>query len=207
MINFRQPYFSQTVREFWTRWHISLSRWIRDYVYTPLAYRTGINKLGRNLFITMALCGLWHGATWNFVLWGIFFGLLQWVEWPLLVRRGEDFPGPPQEAKQWPGTLLRMALVFHLVCLAWILFRAPDLGSAWGYITHLLSGQHGTRVSIWGIPLILLAVSMDIPAYLAKNQLVLLKMPRWALGLGYVGIIILLFLFAGQSLPFIYFKF
>ncbi|RJP82412.1 MAG: MBOAT family protein [Candidatus Zixiibacteriota bacterium] len=208
MINFRQPYFSQSIREFWTRWHISLSRWLRDYVYTPLSYHRGLNRVGRNLLITMALCGLWHGATWNFVLWGVFFGVLQWMEWPLLRRRGEDFPNPPRTLGQWPGAILRMAVVFHLVCLSWILFRAPDLAAAWDYIVRLFSLQPGLRVDLYGVSFVLLGIALDVPQYLSREQTVYLRVPGLIRAAGYAGVFLLLALFAaGHSLPFIYARF
>lgn len=114
--NFRAPYFSQSPSEFWRRWHISLSTWLRDYLYIPL----GGNKFGRyitirNLWITMLLGGLWHGAGWMFLGWGAYHAFLLMVYLPL---RDKDHhsSGP-----------LRRVLFFHLICLGWMIFRAEDV--------------------------------------------------------------------------------
>ena len=117
--NFNRPYRSLSIREFWRRWHITLSRFLRDYLYIPL----GGNRKGRrrtyiNLMITMVLGGLWHGAAWGFVLWGAIHGTALVVEHALGERR-DRLPG-------W----LRWFITFHIVVLAWIVFRAPELSVA-----------------------------------------------------------------------------
>ena len=121
MANFRMPYLSRSPSEFWQRWHISLSSWLRDYLYIPLGGNRGGKWLTqRNLMITMLLGGLWHGAGWTFILWGLFHGLL------LCAYR-------PFEAKlkltrsKWVRAL-QTVLFFHLVCFGWLLFRAESVG-------------------------------------------------------------------------------
>jgi alginate O-acetyltransferase complex protein AlgI len=116
MVNFQQPYLATSLRDFWHRWHISLSTWLRDYLYIPL----GGNRRApyRNLFVTMLLGGLWHGASWTYVLWGGWHGA------GLAVERA---------TKRWMGRIL----VFHFVCLGWILFRAPSVGQAMAYLGQL----------------------------------------------------------------------
>jgi D-alanyl-lipoteichoic acid acyltransferase DltB (MBOAT superfamily) len=125
MINFDQPYLVGNVRDFWRRWHISLSTWFRDYVYFPLGgRRVGRARALTNLAITMFLSGLWHGAAWNFVLWGLFHGVL------LLLHALVSERGGWQAAMTRAGVLGRLAtwvVTFHLVVLGWMLFRVDGL--------------------------------------------------------------------------------
>lgn len=119
IINFNLPYFSQNPREFWTRWHISLSNWFRNYLYIPL----GGNQRGNlrtywNLFLTMLIAGLWHGAAWHFVLWGMFHGIL------LMLHRFQI--RLPNWGDKIPASI-KILLFFHLTCLGWLLFRAGSL--------------------------------------------------------------------------------
>jgi D-alanyl-lipoteichoic acid acyltransferase DltB (MBOAT superfamily) len=130
--NFNDPYLATSITDFWRRWHMTLSHWLRDYLYIPL----GGNKLGRgrtyaNLFITMLLGGLWHGAAWTFVAWGGLHGTYLAIERLL----GVDPSTPPTGAQAW----LRRVLTFHLVCLSWIFFRAPTFETAWT-VLHGISG-------------------------------------------------------------------
>lgn len=114
--NFNAPYFSENPSDFWKRWHISLSSWLRDYLYIPLGgNRGGTIRTARNLFITMLLAGLWHGAGLMFILWGLFHGLLLIIFLPLK----ESFSKLP--------SLFRRVLFFHLICFGWMLFRTPDI--------------------------------------------------------------------------------
>jgi len=122
MRNFDQPYLSRSVAEFWRRWHISLSNWFRDYVYIPLGgNQKGTGRTLANLTITMFLSGLWHGAAWTFVIWGLYHGLLLLLGAQL---------GRKLRAKLPDNTLTRVAwwfLCFHLVVFGWILFRASGM--------------------------------------------------------------------------------
>jgi D-alanyl-lipoteichoic acid acyltransferase DltB (MBOAT superfamily) len=132
--NFNRPYLAQGIREFWTRWHISLSTWLRDYLYIPLGgNRQGIWRQRANLMITMLLGGLWHGAAINFVLWGGWHGLL------LCLARQRHRP----EARSWLVIWRRRLLCFHLVAFSWLLFRirtAPDLATYLGGLTRMTGG-------------------------------------------------------------------
>lgn len=126
MVNFRMPYFATNPREFWQRWHISLSTWLRDYLYIPLGgSRGGTRQTYRNLMITMTLGGLWHGAAWNFVAWGVYQGSI------LCVHR--YFAGDvhkPSGHKTWSARLSHAALVvlfFQVTCFGWLLFAVKDL--------------------------------------------------------------------------------
>ena len=138
-LNFRVPYFATSPVDFWRRWHLSLSTWLRDYLYISL----GGNRTGhrwRNVMITMLLGGLWHGAAWTFVVWGAFHGLLIAGTHALArVPALKVFGGPG-----WAPRLLRWAITFYLVVLGWVLFRAQDVASAF----ELLGRIHG-----WAGPL------------------------------------------------------
>lgn len=126
--NFDSPYRSQSITEFWRRWHISLSSWLRDYLYIPLGgNRGGPRRTAINLALVMLLGGLWHGAAWTFVLWGAFHGALLMAERLSGKRALYHFLPTP----------LRVALTFVLVLFAWVLFRAPDLPAAGAYFQSL----------------------------------------------------------------------
>jgi D-alanyl-lipoteichoic acid acyltransferase DltB (MBOAT superfamily) len=136
--NFREPYLSRNPAEFWRRWHTTLSRWLRDYLYIPLGgNRRGPSRIYANLLLTMLLGGLWHGAGWNFVIWGGLHGLLL-----SLHRR---FRRRPTDAERSfaPGDVLRVFTLFHAVCLLWVFFRAETFGDALLILERLLTGSYG----------------------------------------------------------------
>jgi len=125
--NFRGPYRSISFREFWQRWHITLSRFLRDFLYIPLGgNRGGRFKTARNLMLTMVLGGLWHGAAWGFVLWGTLHGVALVTEHQLRGR------------VKAPPVWLRWAIVFHVVVLGWVLFRAESLSLAGTFFSRLV---------------------------------------------------------------------
>jgi alginate O-acetyltransferase complex protein AlgI len=127
--NFDRPYGSTSLQIFWTRWHISLSTWLRDYLYIPLGgSRNGKIRTCLNLFITMALGGLWHGSAWTFILWGLLHGTA------LVAERLSPLRLP--KAAGW-------LLTFHVVCLGWILFRSPDLATAGAYLQGMFNWHSG----------------------------------------------------------------
>jgi D-alanyl-lipoteichoic acid acyltransferase DltB (MBOAT superfamily) len=142
-INFGRPYFSRGFSEFWTRWHISLSSWLRDYLYIPLGgNRGGTVATIRNLMLTMLLGGLWHGASWTFVAWGALHGaylVMQRVIAPLYQRVIRALRVPAFASN---GFLV--LFVFHLTCFAWIFFRASSFANAWQVLTGILHirGMH-----------------------------------------------------------------
>ncbi|MEZ6067099.1 MAG: MBOAT family protein [Planctomycetaceae bacterium] len=124
MENFRRPYFAETPSEFWQRWHISLSQWLRDYLYIPLGGNRGGTLLtSRNLMLTMLLGGLWHGAAWTFIVWGAFHGFILCAYRVWETRRGRQ----AIRDTSWLGRQARRVLMFHLVCFSWLLFRADSL--------------------------------------------------------------------------------
>jgi len=146
--NFNQPYRALSVTEFWRRWHITLSSWLRDYLYIPL----GGNRKGRvrtyvNLMVTMVLGGLWHGASGHFVLWGGLHGAALAVE---------RFFGIGHGSRRMPAWLAWL-ITFHFVCITWVFFRAPSLESALAYLGNMASGDRFTSTTMtWWVALMLL---------------------------------------------------
>src|SRR3954453_14481962 len=148
--NFNAPYRSTGFREFWRRWHMTLSRFLRDYLYIPL----GGNRKGRlrtylNLMATMVLGGLWHGAAWTFVLWGGFHGAGLSVEHAISGR----FSTPA-----W----LRWFVTFNLVVLGWILFRAQDLSIFWTYLTRLFTPGAFTLITVPALFAVVLVIGLQL---------------------------------------------
>jgi D-alanyl-lipoteichoic acid acyltransferase DltB (MBOAT superfamily) len=133
--NFRQPYLSRSITEFWRRWHISLSQWLRDYLYVPLGgNQKGPTRTYINLIITMLLGGLWHGAAWHFVVWGGIHGCLLALERRFRRRAGAESEGLPRLVE-----IPAIAFTFTLVCFAWVFFRAVDLGNAFDVLGAVVS--------------------------------------------------------------------
>lgn len=125
MRNFAQPYFAADPQEFWRRWHISLSTWLRDYLYISLGgNRGGAWKTYRNLMATMTLGGLWHGAAWNFVAWGIYQGGLLAGHRAITGRHNRVGEGAKRGVKAWAARVVAITLFFQVVCYGWLLFRA-----------------------------------------------------------------------------------
>jgi len=143
MRNFAYPYFSQSFTEFWSRWHISLSTWFRDYVYIPLGgNRSGPSRQRLNVFLTFLLSGFWHGAAWTFIAWGAIHGAALSAQ--KLISR--DQPAKPKiNFDHAPGffvspkVTLRMIMTFGFVCLGWIFFRAENISSAAGIVAKIAS--------------------------------------------------------------------
>jgi len=195
-LNFDTPYFSRSLQEFWRRWHITLSNWFRDYVYIPLG--GGRSHLARNLLITMGLAGLWHGAGWTFVLWGLGHGL-----WLLAERYTPALPFSEHRLVSVVKTLL----IFHVVCLLWVLFRAPTLDVAGEYFSRLFWLHDGTRtpgvlinwlamIAIAQWPLAWTFKERRFPALPLKRQ--------WLLAAACLYFILA---YAGARVDFIYFNF
>ena len=213
MLNFKQPYLSRNVTEFWRRWHISLSTWLRDYLYIPLGgNRGGPSATYRNLMLTMLLGGLWHGAAWTFVIWGGLQGLYLAVHrmWMGASRKAE-MP-PPRTPRQWLGFGVNAVITFHLICLAWIFFRADSVASAIGVIGGISAFDIdtaflGRAVAFFFFGGVLLLV--DWPSWRHDRELPLGDaVPAWRRGLVYAtAIAFISFLGESQGAPFIYFQF
>jgi alginate O-acetyltransferase complex protein AlgI len=211
-VNFHMPYLSANVSELWRRWHISLSSWLRDYLFVPLGgSRGGRWRTARNLMVTMLLGGLWHGAAWTFVLWGALHGAFlvghrafrAWCErHPLLDRL----------LGSGPGTALRVALTFLAVALAWVFFRAPSLGHALDYFQRLAVNDPTARTAPLA-PVGLLLTVLLVAAGHALGQRrwaprLARRLPAPVLGVSYGLLLVFALLLApsGEA-PFIYFQF
>lgn len=143
MTNFRMPYLARNPSDFWQRWHISLSSWLRDYLYIPLGgNRCAPWKVYRNLMLTMVLGGLWHGAGWTFLAWGAVHGLILCIyRW---LGNRCFLPGV------W-GRIVATVFFFHLVCLSWLFFRAESISQAWDMIVLIFTHQQATAFSTYAL--------------------------------------------------------
>jgi alginate O-acetyltransferase complex protein AlgI len=215
-LNFNHPYFAANITDFWRRWHISLSTWLRDYLYIPLGgNKKGVLKTYRNLMVTMLLGGLWHGASWTFVVWGGLHGLYLSVHKLMLDRRSDPAKLKRHVWWKYPMTFIKVILTFHLVALTWIFFRAGSFKLAWAYLKGILTWQAVTTIEpmhwFGGRITILLCMLLIIETvqYWAKDQTVLLRL-NWARqGAVYAVLIIAILVLGGvyAEIPFIYFQF
>lgn len=208
MENFRRPYFSANPREFWQRWHISLSTWLRDYLYIPLGgNRQGRWRTGANLMITMLLGGLWHGAAWTFLIWGGIHGL--WLAIHRRIRGRSDPPGGSG------GRFLRLVSVvatFHLVCLTWLFFRAESLDQATALLVGLGSSWEATDFVATGSSLIAFFVGpwlvFELWSERSGGSFAILEKPWGFRVFLYLYILLMLLFFpAPAPVEFIYFQF
>ena len=227
MENFRRPYFARSFKEFWGRWHVSLSTWLRDYVYIPLGgSRCGALRRRVNVMATFLVSGIWHGANWTFVAWGLLHGLAQVVEMPFVKKRPKGAPPPPRTAAGAAGDAVRMALTFALACAFWVFFRAPTLADAWAFLVRAATdlGQPWdavvrdlARVGLdaspaWrlALPLALLLV-FDAVSERADPLDWLARRPafvRWAVHAAFIALCVHYVLAYGRGGPnFIYFQF
>ncbi len=199
MVNFKLPYFALSPAEFWQRWHLSLSQWLRNYLYIPLGgNRRGEFNTYRNLFLTMLLGGLWHGASWNFVLWGAFHGILlagaKFFKW---------------DESRLPA-LLKMAVTFVFINAGWILFRSHSLGQIVYFFSHLGFGfspdtlQFGYQILYFTLPLI----AVQILQHKTRNLLAVTELPGFV-RIPVYGVLLTWILVFGvrHSMEFIYFQF
>lgn len=217
MTNFRRPYFARSVSEFWTRWHISLSTWFRDYVYIPLGgNRVGHMKWYRNLLITFLLSGLWHGANWTYVIWGGLNGV--YLVSSLLTRdaraRASAMFGLTR--LPWLQRTIQVAFTFTIICLSWVFFRASSVDVAFNLLRtmtgpwHLgdlfVAGGADVPISLGLIALLLLVEwrtgDTPLPQFLATRSKPVRYGAIYALGMA----TILLGVFTAQK-AFIYFQF
>ena len=212
MENFRAPYLAKTITEFWRRWHISLSTWLRDYLYIPLGgNRQGVRKTYRNLMTTMLLGGLWHGASWNFVIWGVLHGLF-------LSASRMTFEWRERLAKRLriPGSMvgvLRTVVTFHLVCFAWVFFRASSLDDSRQILSGFVSGDWESVY--WNKSVLQAFVGLLVLAFVQLYQYRVgsvhervMKLPVWVRWAGAYGLIFSIILFGVEDgSQFIYFQF
>jgi alginate O-acetyltransferase complex protein AlgI len=208
-LNFNLPYLSANPREFWARWHISLSTWLRDYLYIPLGgSRGGKVMLYRNLMLTMIIGGLWHGAAWTFVLWGIYQGALlvghRLLE-PLLCKIR---PKDAVDRACWRA--VRVFATFHLVCFGWLIFRAKSVEQVVGMCRAIVE-RFTIPAASYLVPVTLLVLPLivyQIIQYLTKDLDIVLKTPWYVRSLWYTACFYA-FILAGNfgGGQFIYFQF
>ena len=200
--NFNRPYLALSLQDFWRRWHMTLSRWLRDYLYIPLGgNRGGRRKTYRNLMLTMLLGGLWHGAAWTFVIWGgIHGGAMSTERW----ARGR-FGGfrPPA----W----LAWLVTFNVVCLAWIFFRSPDLSTAFEMIGRLPAGGPSPLVTFPIVFLTMAAIAVQaVPSnWWERAEAWVIARPVAAQGIAVGALLVAADAAVGQAgvAPFIYYQF
>jgi D-alanyl-lipoteichoic acid acyltransferase DltB (MBOAT superfamily) len=203
--NFDQPYRAATLSEFWRRWHISLSSWLRDYLYIPLGgNRFGPVRTYANLTITMLLGGLWHGAAIKFVIWGFLHGLGLAVERLLSGARRAS-------SSVWGPKPIAIVLVFHFVCFCWIFFRAKDFAGALDYIVGFANLSTATELAT---PLTLILLALGLVMHFTPRDLVnrfetlFFRMPAVGVGILCGGFVALIEAFGlDGAAPFIYFQF
>jgi len=208
--NFDAPYRSLSLQEFWRRWHMTLSRWLRDYLYIPLGgNRDGVRRTYRNLALTMVIGGLWHGAATTFLVWGAihggFLALERYVKERWREREVEPvLPTPLTAALQWVVT-------FHVVCLAWIFFRADSVGTAFDVLSGVVSGTQPNELLT---PVLLATVGLMLASQLVPPRAVEGAQARFAaVGPGLqvislVGALTVIDVLGPDGVaPFIYFRF
>ncbi len=213
MLNFRQPYFSRNITEFWERWHISLSSWLRDYIFVPLCrvFR-GKKWMPVNLFLTMLLSGIWHGASWNFVAWGVMLGLMLVIHKLWAGPKAGKHPHRPTTPRSWLVQVAGMVLTFHAVCLTLILVKTTSIESAWDYLAGMFAGGAVTADLIPLAYVIFyggLVILLDFPCWWHDRELpVGEKAPAWKRGVVFGGLLLLLaFLGEMEGRSFVYFQF
>lgn len=201
MVNFRLPYFSASPAEFWARWHISLSEWLRDYIFYPLrrAFLRWKSQIGRFVgllvppLVTMLVSGVWHGTGWNFILWGLYHGILL-ILFQLLVKPLSmgTTPNPVgknpriSQIQDWLrrriGTLIRILLMFTLVSFGWLFFRAESLDQLSHFLTHLSLTPSAESAMLWA-NLVLFSLPLIVVQLIQQARNDLLALMRLPIGL------------------------
>lgn len=203
-VNFNYPYFASGASDFWRRWHISLSSWLRDYLYVPLGGNRGSTLFTyRNLLLVMLLGGLWHGASWTFVAWGLYHGVL------LVLQRAIPWPKWSQSTALQP---VWIAGTFVLVCIGWVFFRGQTFGDAGIVLEHMLWPMAGKVLEPVAVATILLCM---FAVFIEHGLLDAMRLPRWerrvpaaVMGAALAGVLMIACLFfPTSSKAFIYFQF
>ena len=215
MRNFNFPYFSRSIPEFWRSWHISLTTWFRDYIYFPLGgSRCSKRKAIRNVYIVWGISGLWHGANWTFVCWGLFHATLLAIynllgintKYRQIVAYGRLLPSI-KEACQ-------IMLTFFLAVIGWVIFRAENMSQAISYLTAMFSNKFIDVSALYGWQYLCMGLTLLVVEWLQRDKLHALQLPqnklfgmrlaRWCV---YYLILFVIIRFAGASQTFIYFQF
>ena len=208
-LNFNLPYFAANPKEFWARWHISLSTWLRDYLYIPLGgSRGGTVRLYRNLMLTMIIGGLWHGAAWTFVAWGFYQGVLLVGHRLLEPTLARIRPKDVIDRACWKA--VRIFVTFHLVCFGWLLFRASSMTQVVGMLRAMVERPAIPAASfLLPVSLVILPLlAVQLVQYLSKDLDVILKTPWYVRSVFYTACFYA-FILAGEfgGSQFIYFQF
>ena len=209
--NFNYPYISKSITEFWRRWHMSLSSWFRDYVYIPLGgNRKKTIILVRNIFIVWALTGIWHGANWTFVIWGLMYGIMLIIEKLLLTKHLEKMP-----------SILQRIYVLFTVMISFIIFNANSIGEAWNNIIGLFGANGESLINASTVYylksyLVVLVIAIIGSTPLLKNIIEKLKTKTNAnkiinllepIAMASILIIVTAYLVDNSYNPFLYFRF
>ena len=211
--NFNYPYAAIGFSDFWRRWHITLSAWLRDYLYIPLGgNRNGVRRMYFALMVTMLLGGLWHGANWTFVVWGALHGLYLWVEKFFRDRRSRLDVAEPPPINPWLGFCYAF-LTFMLINITWVFFRSGTFGKAWQMLQSMFGMAAEGKVTLTSLALIKVAVvipAMVIAHWLMRNTKVLHvahNLSWWKLGTVWATLLLLLIWAQESGSSFIYFQF
>ena len=209
--NFNMPYLAVNISEFWRRWHISLSTWLRDYLFIPLGgSRAGEWQTARNLMITMTLGGLWHGASWNFVLWGTVHGVLL-IGHRLFRAVANRLPGLDYFLHTRVGTAGSIALTFFTICCTWVLFRATSFDKIATIFERMVIPCPGQQSAAAPASLLYVYLIVGLCHFLACQTWFKRGLGRWpaqAVGFGYCAVLMLALLLAPKKgSAFIYFQF
>jgi alginate O-acetyltransferase complex protein AlgI len=208
MENFQTPYLSKNITEFWRRWHISLSQWLRDYVFLPLSiYFRNLRLKGIiiSILLTFVLCGLWHGANWTFVAWGTLHGIYLAVHRYFTGKKIFNISFIKLPA--WAVNIILIFFMFHLVTFTWIFFRAQNFGTAWEYVTGILSFRGEFDFPGKAAALILLLIPIELIQNSRFDILTIRRYPRIIKAAYYLVMILALILLSGNEIPFVYFQF
>lgn len=208
--NFNYPYISKSIKEFWRRWHISLSSWFRDYLYIPLGgNRAGNFRTYINLFIVFFVTGLWHGASWNFIVWGLWHGtflIIERIGWTKVLEKSNPF--------------IQHLYTLIIVLIGWVIFRADNLHLAWDFINKMFSFDFNNNyytqyakimtINSFNVFIAILAIVLSFPIYSnLEKRFKLNNSLDWIFKIGIIGIFLLSVIFINSSNynPFIYFRF
>jgi alginate O-acetyltransferase complex protein AlgI len=209
--NFNSPYAARSVQDFWRRWHMTLSFWLRDYLYIPLGGNRGSrSSTYRNIMITMVLGGLWHGAAWTFVIWGAIHGAAQCVGHRRRDRRLQR--GLVAQSDRPTAIWLQRLITFHIVCFGWIFFDAPTLNDAFTMVSRLFTtwGDPAPLVRFQVVFVIVFALSLQFTPkrWIAAAQEVFARMTVVAKGATLAALLLMITTLGPPGVaPFIYYKF
>lgn len=212
MQNFNYPYFSRDISEFWRKWHISLTTWFRDYLYIPMGgSRCGKVKGFRNTVVIFLVSGFWHGASWNYILWGAYHAILFL---PLFLRnRNRKYLDTVASGRMLPNLkeTMQMTLTFVLVMFGLIIFRAENASMAFGYIGRIFS-EFSFNLPVYGKSAIVWVIILFVLEWFQRNKPHALAIEdtvrnRWARMLIYYVFVLVIVMFQGTTEQFIYFRF